>query len=200
MELSFQKSTFGTKTKHKVAVLQNIINIANIINMASCLSANTKLIAAPVTHMITTLYTLIPTYLLSFNAGMLTCLVSHAKKAPNIWNMKKVTAWKIALDSYELSTLGGLKKFGILVSSLISRIDRHYLPLKDLYKRIYTLNKWSFDYFDSTRFPVLWWCLRWKDEAETKEENARLDSCVSHFFFFILYRNYSCSTDIGALT
>lgn len=92
IEFSFEKSTFGTKTKHKVAVLQNIINIANIINMASCLSANTKLIAAPVTHMITTLYTLIPTYLLSFNAGMLTCLVSHAKKAPNIWNMKKVNA------------------------------------------------------------------------------------------------------------
>lgn len=105
MEFSFQKNTFGTKTKHKVAVLQNIINIANIINMASCLSANTKLIAAPVTHMITTLYTLIPTYLLSFNAGMLTCLVSHAKKAPNIWNMKKVTAWKIALYRYELFTL-----------------------------------------------------------------------------------------------
>lgn len=80
-----KRSTFGTKTKHRVAVLQNIMNIANIMNMASCLSAKTKLIAAPVTHMITTLYTLIPTYLLSFNAGMLTCLVSHAKKAPNIW-------------------------------------------------------------------------------------------------------------------
>ena len=59
------------------------------MNMASCLSASTKLMAAPVTHMITTLYTLIPTYLLSFNAGILTCLVSHAKKAPNIYNIGK---------------------------------------------------------------------------------------------------------------
>jgi len=60
------------------------MNTANIMNMASCLSVSTKLIAAPVTHIITTLYTLIPTYLLSFNAGILTCRVSHARKAPNI--------------------------------------------------------------------------------------------------------------------
>jgi len=80
-----QKHTLGIKTRQRVAVLQNIMNTANIINMASCLSVSTKLIAAPVTHIITTLYTLIPTYLLSFNAGILTCRVSHARKAPNIW-------------------------------------------------------------------------------------------------------------------
>lgn len=53
-------------------------------NAAFCSSDSTKEIAAPITHMRTTLYTDIPTYLESFNAGMLTCRVSHARNAPNI--------------------------------------------------------------------------------------------------------------------
>lgn len=60
---------------------------------------------------------------------------------------------KNRLDRYDLLFSSLEKVIGVVV---VSRIDRHYLPLKDLYKRIYILNKWSFDYFDSTRFPVLW--------------------------------------------
>lgn len=41
-------------------------------------------IGTPSEHMTTTLYTDIPMYLLSFNAGTLTCLVSQARKQPDI--------------------------------------------------------------------------------------------------------------------
>lgn len=40
-------------------------------------------IGAPIMHIITTLYTLIPMYFESFNAGILTRRVSHARKHPN---------------------------------------------------------------------------------------------------------------------
>jgi hypothetical protein len=64
-----------------------MMNTEMIINDASCLSDSTKLIAAPIMHIITTLYTLIPTYLESLRAGMLTWRVSHARKAPKIWKL-----------------------------------------------------------------------------------------------------------------
>lgn len=74
--------TFGMNTKKSVAVEQNNINTDMMMKDASCWSLRTKEIAAPATHMSTTLYTLMPTYLESFNAGMLTCRVSQARKAP----------------------------------------------------------------------------------------------------------------------
>jgi hypothetical protein len=60
----------GTKTKHRVAVEQKIINIDIIKNAASCCSLSTKERPAPITHIITTLYTLIPIYFESFKAGI----------------------------------------------------------------------------------------------------------------------------------
>lgn len=46
------------------------MNTDMMMKEASCLSDRTKLMAAPMTHMITTLYTDMPTYLESFRAGM----------------------------------------------------------------------------------------------------------------------------------
>ena len=74
--------TFGTKTRQRVPVVQKMIKTAMMIKDAFWSSLSTKLMAAPSTHMITTLYTDMPTYLLSFNAGICTFRVSHAKKAP----------------------------------------------------------------------------------------------------------------------
>lgn len=76
--------TFGIKTKQRVAVVQKIINIDINTKTIPFLSDKTKAIATPMTHMIKTLYTLMPTCLLSFNAGIETFLVSQAKKAPKI--------------------------------------------------------------------------------------------------------------------
>ena len=45
--------TLGTKTKHKVAVEQNIMKMEIITNAASCWSRRTKERPAPITHMIT---------------------------------------------------------------------------------------------------------------------------------------------------
>lgn len=81
-------------------VVQNMMKTEMIMNEASCLSDSTKLIAAPIMHMITTLYTLIPTYLESFRAGMLTWRVSHARKAPKICKNKKITKITINLFIY----------------------------------------------------------------------------------------------------
>lgn len=44
-------------------------------------------------HIMPTLYTLIPMYLLSFKAGMLTFRVSQAKKQPNNWNSRRRKRW-----------------------------------------------------------------------------------------------------------
>lgn len=49
------KFTFGTNTKHNVPVVQKIMNTDMMTNDASCLSDKTKLMAAPITHIITTL-------------------------------------------------------------------------------------------------------------------------------------------------
>ena len=74
--------TLGTNTKHRVVVEQNMMNIDIMTKAASCCSRSTNDRAAPITHMMTTLYTLIPMYLESLSAGMLTCRVSHARKQP----------------------------------------------------------------------------------------------------------------------
>ena len=79
----------GTKTKHNVAVEQNIINIDMIKNAASCCSFKTNERPAPMTHIITTLYTLIPIYFESFKAGIETCRVSQARKHPNALKINK---------------------------------------------------------------------------------------------------------------
>ena len=51
--------------------------IKTVIKMdTELLSCTIKAIAAPVVHMIRTLYTLIPIYFESFNAAIVTCLVS----------------------------------------------------------------------------------------------------------------------------
>lgn len=47
--------TLGTKTRQRVAVVQNIMKTEIRMNEASFRSDNTIEIAAPVTHMITTL-------------------------------------------------------------------------------------------------------------------------------------------------
>lgn len=76
--------TFGTNTKHNVAVVQNIMKTDIKIKTASRRSAKTNAIAAPIIHIIRTLYTLKPMCFESFNAGIDTCRVSHAKNAPKI--------------------------------------------------------------------------------------------------------------------
>lgn len=77
--------TFGMNTKKSVAVEQNNMNTDMMMKEASCWSLRTKEMAAPATHISTTLYTLMPTYLESFSAGMLTCRVSQARKAPKTY-------------------------------------------------------------------------------------------------------------------
>lgn len=78
-----QKLTFGTKTRQSVMVLQKMITSATMQNWTLGWSLVRKDTAAPMMHMMPTLYTLIPMYLLSLRAGMLTFLVSHARKQPN---------------------------------------------------------------------------------------------------------------------
>lgn len=63
-------STFGTNTKHNVAVVQKIIKIDMMAKLAFFCSSRTALIATPKTHMMVTLYKDMPTYLLSFRAGI----------------------------------------------------------------------------------------------------------------------------------
>lgn len=58
---------------------------------ASCWSRRTKDSPAPMTHMITTLYTDMPMYLESLRAGMDTCLVSQAKKIPKACVVEWIT-------------------------------------------------------------------------------------------------------------
>lgn len=79
--------TFGTNTKHSVAVVQKIIKTEININTASRRSDRTNAIAAPMIHMIKTLYTLSPICLESLRAGIDTCRVSQAKNAPNIYKL-----------------------------------------------------------------------------------------------------------------
>lgn len=66
-----------------MVVEQKMMNTEMMMKAASCWSRSTKEMAAPMLHMMTTLYTLMPTYLESFSAGMLTWRVSHARKQPN---------------------------------------------------------------------------------------------------------------------
>ncbi len=55
LDLSLTSLTLGTKTRHNVAVEQNIMNIEIITNAASCWSRSTNERPAPMTHIITTL-------------------------------------------------------------------------------------------------------------------------------------------------
>lgn len=64
-------------------VLQKIMTKATMQNCTLGWSRVRNETAAPIMHIIPTLYTLIPMYLLSFKAGMLTFRVSQAKKQPN---------------------------------------------------------------------------------------------------------------------
>lgn len=70
-------------------VLQNIMTKATMQNCTLGWSRVRNETAAPIMHIIPTLYTLIPMYLLSFKAGMLTFRVSQARKHPNSWNGKR---------------------------------------------------------------------------------------------------------------
>lgn len=100
--------TFGTNTRQRVMVLQKMMTRATMQNCTLGWSRVRKETAAPMMHMIPTLYTLIPMYLLSLRAGMLTLRVSHAKKQPNNCNREQkgemlVTTWPhrlAALRSY----------------------------------------------------------------------------------------------------
>ena len=75
--------TFGIKTRHRVIVVQKMMKRQMMMNDELGRSLMMNDTAPPHTHMMTTLYTLIPMYLESFRAGMLTWRVSHAKKHPN---------------------------------------------------------------------------------------------------------------------
>lgn len=88
IELARGSLTLGTKTRQRVAVVQNMMNTEMRMKEASFRSDSTIAMAAPMTHIITTLYTLSPMCFESLSAGMETCLVSHAKKAPNTWEGK----------------------------------------------------------------------------------------------------------------
>lgn len=100
--------TFGTNTRQRVMVLQKMMTRATMQNCTLGWSRVRKDTAAPMMHMIPTLYTLIPMYLLSLRAGMLTLRVSQAKKQPNNCNREQkgemlVTKWRhqlAALRSY----------------------------------------------------------------------------------------------------
>ena len=62
--------TFGTNTRQSVIVVQKIMKKPMITNDEVGWSLITTETAAPHTHMITTLYTLMPMYLESFSAGI----------------------------------------------------------------------------------------------------------------------------------
>lgn len=62
--------TFGTNTKHNVPVVQNIINTEIKMKTASRRSASTNAMAAPMIHIIRTLYTLSPICFESLSAGI----------------------------------------------------------------------------------------------------------------------------------
>lgn len=81
--------TFGTNTRQRVIVLQKMMTRATMQNCTLGWSRVRKDTAAPMIHMMPTLYTLIPMYLLSFRAGMLTFLVSQARKQPNNWRRRE---------------------------------------------------------------------------------------------------------------
>lgn len=76
------RPTFGTNTKHKVVVVQNIIKTEISIKTASFRSDMIKAMDPPIMHIIVTLYTDRPMCLESFRAGIETFRVSHARKAP----------------------------------------------------------------------------------------------------------------------
>lgn len=64
------RHTFGTNTKQRVPVVQKIMKSEIKIKTASRRSAKTKAIAAPIMHIISTLYTLNPMCLESLRAGI----------------------------------------------------------------------------------------------------------------------------------
>ena len=90
-------------------VLQNMMTKATMQNCTLGWSRVRNETAAPIMHIMPTLYTLIPMYLLSFKAGMLTFRVSQARKHPNNWNDKRRKKdnnykrnWPISLKSINL--------------------------------------------------------------------------------------------------
>lgn len=114
----------GTKTRQSVMVLQKMITRATMQNWTLGWSLVRKDTAAPMMHMMPTLYTLIPMYLLSLRAGMLTFLVSQARKQPN--NCRHDTSIRVHF------TLLHSKWFALLL-----------MPLRDIQNTI----------FMSTSFP-----------------------------------------------
>lgn len=91
----FSSTILGTNTRHSVAVVQNIMNTLMSMKAASLRSDSTMAIAAPMMHMMTTLYTDRPICLESLRAGMETCRVSQARKAPKIchgWKIEKIAS------------------------------------------------------------------------------------------------------------
>lgn len=62
--------TFGTNTKHKVAVVQKIIKNESKTKTKSLRSDNTNDMAAPAMHVMNTLYTEKPMCFESFRAGI----------------------------------------------------------------------------------------------------------------------------------
>lgn len=97
--------TFGTNTKHSVAVVQKIMKTEINMNTASRRSASTMAIDAPIMHIINTLYTLKPMCLESLSAGMDTWRVSHAKNAPKIWRQRNKRMKGICLLISEMELL-----------------------------------------------------------------------------------------------
>ena len=81
-------------------VVQKMMKTLMIINAYSCWSVRMNEMATPMTHMMTTLYTLIPMYFESFKAGIVTCRVSHARKHPNAYKPPN----QLILNSFLLNT------------------------------------------------------------------------------------------------
>lgn len=98
-------------------VLQKMMTRATMQNCTLGWSLVRKETAAPMMHMIPTLYTLIPMYLLSLRAGMLTLRVSHAKKQPNNWNGGQ-EGERVITRQRALSLLGKLQELQVATSCL----------------------------------------------------------------------------------
>lgn len=87
------------------------------MNEASFRSESTIAMAAPVTHIITTLYTLRPMCFESLRAGIETCRVSQAKKAPNTCEKRK-----------SIREMGEIERFSHLSGGAFNLMIRFFFP------------------------------------------------------------------------
>lgn len=125
-------------------VLQNIMTKATMQNCTLGWSRVRNETAAPIMHIIPTLYTLIPMYLLSFKAGMLTFRVSQARKHPNNWNGKR----RKRGDNYKRNWLTSRKSinFKLVFSNLTNIGD---ITIQRCTPTFYSISNYLHDLFCS---------------------------------------------------